>query len=236
MVSKKQTVLRDTWPWTVISSWLCEFTRDSLFVSLAGRLWAPCKFNEAYLQVQIFRKGVIVHKNNRCFRFPIEGIIFVRSRIFIFCFRKIAGKQVVVCVSVAVPLHDFLEIDVHSFRVSARRRLDFDANRFGSRCHRGNLQRRRLNGRKTKKRFDKSKCDYHALRWWNRGNYYCNCKHFLVGYFSTNLNYLHNEGADSAAKIDENIIFSPVESLDDLVHLRKIRLAISFGSEWLILI
>jgi len=233
MVSKKQRVLLDTWPWTVISRCLCEFTRDSLFVTLAGRIWAPCKFNEAYLQVQIFRKGVIVHKNNCSFCFPIEGIIFVRSRIFIFCFRKIARKQVVVGVSVAVPLHDFLETDVHSFRVSARRRLDFDANRFGSRCHRGDLQGRRLNGRKTKKRFDKSKCDYHALRWWNRGNYYC--KHFLA-LFIGQLNYLHNERADSAAKIDENIIFSPVESLDDLVHLRKIRLSISFGSEWLILI
>jgi hypothetical protein len=50
-------------------------------------------------------------------------------------------------------------------------------------------------------------------------------------YLLANLNYLHNERADSAAKIDENIIFSPVESLDDLVHLRKIRLSISFGSE-----
>ena len=51
------------------------------------------------------------------------------------------------------------------------------------------------------------------------------------GYLLADRNYLHNEGADSAAKIDENVIFSPVESLNDLVHLRKIRLAISFGSE-----
>lgn len=56
------------------------------------------------------------------------------------------------------------------------------------------------------------------------------------GYFLANDNYLHNERADSASKIDENIIFCPVERLNDLVHLRKVCLAISFGSKWLILI
>lgn len=92
LISRWQTVLLDTWQWTAIIPCLCEFTRDSLFGSLTGSLRAPCKLNVAYLQVQIFRKGVIVHKNDGSFCFPIEWIIFVRSRIFIFCFREIARK------------------------------------------------------------------------------------------------------------------------------------------------
>ena len=82
----------------------------------------------AHLQVQILRKRVIVYKNHSGLFFPVEAALFLRPGVDVLVFDEVAVEEIVVSVFVAVPLHDFLEVDVHVLGVLAGSRLDLDAH------------------------------------------------------------------------------------------------------------